>query len=283
MPGKVSRSFSIAVQGGRLFPPKMRYRFMTFNIAHARGGSPVHQSLRSGDRLRANLLKIARLITRLGVDIVGLQEIDQDSRWSGSFDHLAFLREHTGLAHGVYGLTNKRTGRFHLNYGNAFLSRFPIHHHESVSFGRGAVGDKGFVFAEIDTPSGRLPMLNVHLHHRSRPARLRQVIKLMYFLDEQRKHRKARWRTGPFICGDLNNPSAQPDATAVLLGYLEQFDNCTLLPKGRAPHTFPALWPARALDYIYLPGACTGATSMVVRSFLSDHRPVLAEFNLTPQ
>ena len=258
---------------------------MTFNIAHARGVSPVHQSLRSHDRLRTNLLKIARLIARMGVDIVALQEIDQDSRWSGSFDHLKFLSEHTGLIHGVFGLTNKRTGRFHLNYGNAFLSRFPIHHHECVTFDLGGVGKKGFLFAEIDTPSGRLPILNAHLHHRSRPARLRQVIRLMHFLDEQRKHRKARWRTGPFLCGDLNNPSTQPDATAVLLGYMEQFDNCTLLPKGhqgRAPHTFPALWPSRSLDYIYLPGGCTAVSAAVVRSYLSDHRPVLAEFNLAP-
>ena len=253
---------------------------MTFNIAHARGATPVHQGLRSHDRLRANLMKIARLIKRFRVDIVGLQEIDQDSRWSGSFDHLEFLREHTGLAHAVFGLTNKRPGRFHLNYGNAFLSRYPIHHHESAAFGRGTVGEKGFLFAELDTPSGRLPMLNVHLHHRSRPARLRQVVRLMHFLDEQRKHRKASWRTGPFICGDLNNPSTQPDATAVLLGYLEQFESCTLLPKGRKSHTFPSLWPGRALDYIYLPGACTESSSMVVRSFLSDHRPVLAEFDL---
>lgn len=260
----------------------VRYRFMTFNIAHARGVSPVHQSLRSGDRLRANLLKIARLITRLDVDIVALQEIDQDSRWSGSFDHLKFLSEHTGLTHGVFGLTNKRTGRFHMNYGNAILSRFPIHHHESVTFDLGGVGKKGFLFAEIDTPSGRVPVLNAHMHHRSRPARLRQVIRLMHFLDEQRKHRKARWRTSPFVCGDLNNPSTHPDATAVLLGYLEQFDNCTLLPKGRSPHTFPALWPSRSLDFIYLPGGCTVVSSGVVRSYLSDHRPVLAEFNLAP-
>jgi endonuclease/exonuclease/phosphatase family metal-dependent hydrolase len=261
----------------------MRYRFMTFNIAHARGASPVHQSLRSEVRLRANLLKIARLIKRLGVDIVGLQEIDQDSRWSGSFDHLEFLREHTGLAYAVHGVTNKRLGRFHLNYGNAFLSRFPIHHHECVIFGRRTVGEKGFLFAELDTPSGRLPLLNVHLHHRSRAVRLRQVMRVMSFLDEQRKHRKSRWRTGPLICGDLNNPSAQPDATAVLLGYLEQYENYLLLPKGRASRTFPSLWPSRALDYVYLPGDCTGATAMVVRSFLSDHRPVFTEFHLTPE
>lgn len=67
-----------------------RYRLLTFNIAHGRG--PVlHQALRRKTQFRDNLLKIARLITRLEADVVALQEIDQDSRWSGSFDHLAYL------------------------------------------------------------------------------------------------------------------------------------------------------------------------------------------------
>lgn len=259
-----------------------RYRLLTFNIAHGRG--PVlHQALRRKIQFRDNLLKIARLIVRLEADVVALQEIDQDSRWSGSFDHLAYLSEHTGLAHAIHGVHNRRGGSYHLNYGNALLSRFPVHHQESVPFGRGTVGEKGFLFAELDTPAGRLPVMNVHMHHRSRPARLRQVSHLMDYLDAQRTHRGARWRTWPLICGDLNNPSHHPDATATLLGYLEQFENYTLLPKGvagRAAHTFPSLWPRRALDYIYLPSGCARPEVTVVRSFLSDHRPVLVEFSL---
>jgi endonuclease/exonuclease/phosphatase family metal-dependent hydrolase len=260
-----------------------RYRLLTFNIAHARGAMPVHQALRSPAKLRANLLKIARLIVRLGADVVALQEIDENCRWSGSFDHLEFLREHTGLPHAVHGVTNRRYGRFHLSYGNAFLSRFPVHHFEAVPFGLRTVGEKGFLFAEIDTPAGRVPFLNVHMHHRSRAVRLRQVVRLMHYLDHQRTHRRTHWRTGPVICGDLNNASHEPDATAALLGYLEEFDNYTLLPKGRfgrAAHTFPAYWPRFALDYVYLPSGCAAPQAAVMRSLLSDHRPVLVEFGL---
>jgi endonuclease/exonuclease/phosphatase family metal-dependent hydrolase len=262
-----------------------RYRLLTFNIAHARGASPVHQSLRTGTRLRANLLKIARLITRLQADIVALQEIDEDSRWSGSFDHLEFLRANTGLAYAVHGVNNRRAGRFHLNYGNALLSRFPVHHHETVAFGGGTIGEKGFLFAEIETPAGRLPLVNAHLHHRSRPARLRQAARVMHFLDQQRAHRQARWRTGPIVCGDLNNPAGRPDATNSMLDHLGRFEDYALFPRGRtgrAAHTFPSVWPRRPLDYVYLPTGCTHPQAMVVRSFLSDHRPVLVEFNLSP-
>lgn len=255
-----------------------RLRLLTFNIAHARGLS-LHQGLRTATQLRANLVKIAKLIQRLNADVVALQEIDQNSRWSGSFDHLAFLSEHTGLTHTAFGINNRRIGRYQLNYGNAILSRFPIAHTETVPFGPGKIGEKGFVFAEIDLGKRkRLPIFNVHMHHNSRPQRLRQVIRLMHYLDEQGLERAAHWSVSPIICGDFNNPSHWPDATSTLLGYFEQTNNYTLLPKtGR---TFPSPFPARALDYFFLPQECQHPQVEIVRSMLSDHRPVLVEFAL---
>lgn len=259
--------------------PMTRCRLLTYNIAHARGLG-LHQSLRTPAQLRKQLLKIAHLISRLGADIVALQEIDENSRWGGSFDQLAYLRDHTGLPHMAYGITNRLGGRFHLNYGNAVLSRWPIVHAETVAFGRRPVGEKGFLFVEIavDRHPRRLPLLNVHMHHRSRPHRLRQVMRLMEFLDDQHRHRAAHWLVPPLICGDFNNPAHWPDATAALLGYLEDRHDYTLLPKG--VRTFPSPWPQSALDYIYLPSACREPAAEVVRSYLSDHRPVLAEFAL---
>jgi len=255
-----------------------RLRLLTFNIAHARGPLPVHQGLRSRAKLRSNLLKIARLIQRLGADIVALQEIDENSRWGGSFDHLALLRELTELPYAVYGVNNRRGGRYHLNYGNAILSRYPVHHHENVPFGRGTLGEKGFLFAEIDVPAGRLPLVNIHMHHRSRSQRLRQITRLMHFLNEQHTRRHANWCAPVLVCGDFNNPSHRPDATATLLGYFEQANNYVLLPKtGR---TFPSALPLRALDYVFLPEECREPRAEIVRSLLSDHRPVLVEFSL---
>jgi len=68
-----------------------RCRLLPFNMAHVRGAMPWPQGLRTKAKIRANLLKIARLIQRLDVDLVALQEIDENSRWNGSFDHLVSL------------------------------------------------------------------------------------------------------------------------------------------------------------------------------------------------
>jgi endonuclease/exonuclease/phosphatase (EEP) superfamily protein YafD len=44
--------------------------------------------------------------------------------------------------------------------------------------------------------------------------------------------------------------------------------------------TFPSPLPSRALDFVFLPPACLDVKSEVVRSMLSDHRPVVVDFSL---
>ena len=44
-------------------------------------------------------------------------------------------------------------------------------------------------------------------------------------------------------------------------------------------HTFPSPLPSRALDFVFVPQGCRVTHSSVVRSFLSDHRPVVVDFH----
>jgi len=112
----------------------LRYRIVTFNIAHGRGLSPF-QGLHGRRRFQRNLQKISKLLDELKPDIVALQEIDENSRWSGSFDHLSYLNALADFPHAVFGVNNRRTGGYQLNYGNAILSRHPIVAWENVTFG----------------------------------------------------------------------------------------------------------------------------------------------------
>ncbi|MDE3084191.1 MAG: endonuclease/exonuclease/phosphatase family protein [Verrucomicrobiota bacterium] len=255
-----------------------RLRIVTFNIAHGRGLAPI-SGLASKRRLHARLRKIARLLERLKPDVVALQEIDENSRWAGSFDHLEFLREHAGFPHAVFGIHNRRVGRVQLNYGNAFLSRHPILEWESMAFGQRRIGEKGFLFAELDIQGRRVPIVNLHLHFGSRGRRLRQLDQLIIYLDEKRRRRHVHWQVPPILCGDLNNPSHTRDATASLLDYFLRHGRYTLHPEPGVP-TFPSPWPHRSLDFVFLPPSCIETQCKVIPSFLSDHRPVMVEFSL---
>jgi len=254
-----------------------RIRLISFNIAHGRGLTPI-QGLTSSRKLRYNLRRIADLLGELGADIVALQEIDECSVWSGSFDHLDYLRTHSGFAHAAFGINNRRSGLVNLSYGNAILSRMPIVETETIAFGRRKLGEKGFLFAEIDIGGRTLPLVNLHLHFGSRRRRLIQLDLLVTWLRAKERERGAGWAVPPVVCGDFNTPDKGGDATASLLSHLCDYGDYRLHPlMGR---TFPSPLPSRALDFVFVPPGCRGVRSEVVRSFLSDHRPVMVEFSV---
>ena len=256
-----------------------RLRIVTFNIAHGRGLTPI-QGFTSPQKLRSNLRKIAHLIGELAPDVVALQEVDECSRWAGNFDHLEYLRLHTGFPHTVFGINNRRAGLLNLSYGNALLSRHPIMATETVTFGQRQVGEKGFLFAELDVTGQLVPLVNLHLHFGSREHRIRQIGRLLAWLREKQQLRHPHWALPPIVCGDLNNSGTSPDATAALLSHLSDYADYGLHPAtGR---TFPSPMPGRLLDFVFLPSTCGLVRTEIIRSFLSDHRPVLVDFELPP-
>ena len=255
------------------------FRVVTYNIAHGRGALSPYQGLNSHASIRLNILKIAALLERLKPDVVALQEIDEDSHWNGRINLLKFLREHTHLSHAVMGVNSERTGAKPLRYGNAILSRHPIAAWENISFGRSEIGGKGFLFAEIDVGRHHMvPLANLHLDYASRRVRLQQAEAVSDYLGSKYLHRHGDWLVPPILCGDLNNSSRRTDATAALLEYFQRHGEYTLHPAN--VRTFPSPLPSRALDFVFLPPACREPQSQVLRSYLSDHRPVVVDFRL---
>jgi len=251
-----------------------RLRLVTFNIAHGRGLRPI-QGLQSRRSMQAHLRRLASLIVRLDADIVALQEIDQHSSWAGSFDHLAYLRDHTCYPHALHGITTHRTGLIKLRYGNAFLSRHPLEEGEAIAFGNRTVGEKGFLFAEITVAKLRLPLINLHLHFRSRTARLAQISEIFRYLQKRHNTRAPFWSVPPLICGDFNASGRTEDAPNELIKQLSCFGPYDLQP--RSGRSFPSPLPARLLDFFLVPPSLHVTRCEVVRSWLSDHRPVLIE------
>ncbi len=254
-----------------------RLRLVTFNIAHGRGLTPI-QGFTSSRKLRSNLRRISDLLVKLDADVVALQEIDECSLWAGSFDHLDYLRAHAGFAHAAFGVHNRRSGLVKLNYGNAVLSRYPIVDTETVVFGKRRLGEKGFLFTEIDVGGRILPLVNLHLHFGFRRKRMVQLEHLVAWLRAKERERGRGWAIPPIVCGDFNTPDTGDDATAGLFRHLADYGDYSLHPVGGK--TFPSPMPGRALDFVFVPHGCRAARSEVVRSFLSDHRPVMVEFSV---
>lgn len=255
--------------------PKLRV--VTFNIAHGRGLAPL-QGMASSRKIRYNLRRISELLVSLKPDVVALQEIDQNSRWAGNFDHLDYLRLHAGFPHAIFGINNHNEGMMNLSYGNAILSKHPIAEWENVVFGSRWMGEKGFLYTEIELGDKRMPMVNLHLHHSSRIQRMKQLDRLTGWLAHKHRERSKTWTVPPIVCGDFNSSHAKPDATSSLLSHLGDYADYALHPvNGR---TFPSPLPSRALDFVFLPPGCSDVKSEVVKSFLSDHRPVVVDFEL---
>ena len=257
-----------------MYPPTT-IRFLTWNIAHGRG-SALYQGFKSEKQLRRNLSRIAQFFKQRRIDVVCLQEVDKSSHWNKRLDLLEILREETGYEHALHGINNLRTGRKPLAYGNAILSRYPVHFWENSVFSKATFGGNGFMYAEVVIGDVHLPVINLHLDFRSKKKRIIQVGKVIDYI---KSRKSANGSLRPIVCGDFNTSSKRVgDAVQQMFEYLLSSGDYKLYPiKTR---TFPALLPSRSLDFVFLPAPLEKKHSEVCRVVLSDHRPVLVDIEL---
>ncbi|MEM8549817.1 MAG: endonuclease/exonuclease/phosphatase family protein [Verrucomicrobiota bacterium] len=250
-----------------------KIRLLTFNIAHGRGLS-LYQGFHSERGIRKNLAAIARLLRDSGADIVALQEVDERSHWNKALNLARLIQEEAGYAHAELGVNNRRDGAKPLAYGNAILSRFPVHYWDNQPFGEATLGEKGFLYAEVELGGQALPVINLHLDFSSRKRRILQVERVVAYLRE---------RTGsslaPIICGDFNSRSKPVnDAVQHLFHTILDYGDYTIYPAGQ--RTFPAHWPRKGIDFVFVPRLYTVCEHRVLKSYLSDHLPVLVELEM---
>ena len=233
-------------------PAEEMIRIMTLNIAHGRGLSP-YQGLHRASTIERNLDKIAALLKKVEAHIVAFQEVDEDSYWNKGIHLLNYLQDAAGYTESYLGVHNKRLGKLPLAYGNGLLSQFPIRHAEHQAFGQASLGEKGFMCAELETPHGILPIVNLHLDFRSRKRRIEQIERLIQFLEEKHYTSDNKPHLSPIICGDFNAREGKPsDAVRHLFSYLQESFECKLYPKGKA-RTFPSFFPTQGIDFLFIP------------------------------
>ncbi len=254
-------------------------RLITYNIAHGRGLS-LYQGITRTTRVRYNLLRIARVLRTFKADVVALQEVDFDSHWNGRFDLLDFLREKAWFKHACQGANTVRAGKKPLRYGNGILSRKPVQAWENYPFGSAKLGEKGFLYAQIDLGNAWLPIINLHLDFRSKTRRLAQLERVTAFIRDLGAADGEKPRLMPLVCGDFNvSRASQTDAVRTLFHFLAERGGYELYPHGKGSKTFPSFFPTRTLDFIFVPKSVKVERCEVLPIHLSDHRPVLIELS----
>jgi endonuclease/exonuclease/phosphatase family metal-dependent hydrolase len=251
-------------------------RVMTLNIAHGRGNS-LSQLLLSEREIRHNLDQIASLLKDQAPDVVALQEADGPCAWSGSFDHVAYLAEQSGLTHhwrGEHGSYSWRT--FHLTYGTALLSQKALDHRHSQHFGLSWRDSKGYVSAQFQNygqnanEAEAITFVSLHLdflRHMNRKDQLSMIEQAF-----------AGMAKGPVVVMGDFNCSWQSNH-----GLLKNFCRANGLhayqPRASLP-TFPSRAPRRRLDWILCSESIHFKSHSVINIPISDHCAVIADLEL---
>lgn len=173
-------------------------KVLSLNISHGRN-TALNQFFVSKKHTYRNLDKIALLLRHMAPDVVALQEADAPSRWSGNFDHVAYIAEQSGFPCLVHGLHSQR---WISSYGTALLSRNRPAESASVQFSPSWPSkQKGYVSAKLNLIAGgqqiSMTFVSVHLDFMRASVRDRQVHEMVAQLSDI---------DGPLILmGDFNS------------------------------------------------------------------------------
>jgi endonuclease/exonuclease/phosphatase family metal-dependent hydrolase len=212
--------------------------------------------------------RISSLVHRLSPDVAALQEADVGSHWNHRINAVEHVREKAGYAHAAAGIHNIRHGKKPLAYGNAVISKGEILSSETLPFGINELGEKGCMIAEIVSGGIVHTLINLHLDYKSRAERIGQVEIMLARIES------SKLPCQPLICGDFNSTAGgDDDAVRRLHSVMKRYDDYTLWPRKGA--TFPSPFPVRGLDFIFVPSRYRVLRCEIIRSLLSDHRPVM--------
>lgn len=247
-------------------------KVMSLNLAHGRKDS-LNQMLISGDTIRKNLQDAAAILQQTQTDIVGLQEADAPSLWSGNFNHVALLAGEAGYP--AYIRTSQASSCL-FSYGTALLSRVPfaatLHHTFQPS---PPTLNKGFTLGQIawqpdaslDKPI-LLDIVSVHLDFSRQNIREQQVAEMIKSFAE---------RDNPLIVlGDFNSDWSADEK--VLRELAEQAGLQVYRPEATDMDTYNS--SARRLDWILISNDLEFKSYKVLPDMLSDHLAVMAEIGL---
>ncbi|GIM46308.1 metal-dependent hydrolase [Collibacillus ludicampi] len=234
-------------------------KIMTFNIRHGKGT----------DR-QFDLQRIADVLAESEADLIGLNEVDRHfSKRSSFMDQINFLAQYLGM-HEAFGAaltlrTKRPTGL--REYGNAFLSRYPIISHENhaMNFYPGMIEGRALLEVNLNINDQSVKVYVTHLslnpifHKKQTDFILKKVM-----ADHQ----------PVILMGDWNMRTGS-QAWRKITRHLT--DVCEHTNQGPF-YTFPSTRPKIRLDYIFVSRQfqLVSVHMMNILPQASDHLPLLA-------
>lgn len=238
-------------------------RIATYNIHKGvQGLGPVR---------RLEIHNLAQAVASLNADVVCLQEVRHNNRREEKhFEHWPDQGQADFLAPpGYVAVYRTNAVTRHGEHGNALLSRWPVvaHQHEDMSDHR--LEQRGLLHVELQVHGRSVHVLVVHLGL-IRSSRVRQLAQLRRFVT-----REIPLDAPLMVAGDFNDWGARVQLAFAGVG-LHAFS-------GVPQPTFPSRLPLAQLDHVFARGL--QPVSITVprgRAWwrMSDHLPLIAEFNL---
>lgn len=230
-------------------------RIVTYNIHKARGVDG-----------RVSIKRIADVLVELNADIIALQEVFSvsDSR-EGQVETLASVLE----MHPAFGCTRHHRGQ---PYGNAILSRWPIHQWRDMDISWAHRERRGCIRADLKTPRGALHVFNIHMG----TSYFERRYQVRSFLSSKQLHEELR---GPrVLVGDFNEWIR--GLTTRMLS--EKFESLNLRLHVKKRRSYPGFLPLLHLDHIYFERPLHVEKAELIQTRLSkmasDHLPLAATF-----
>ncbi|MBI5644551.1 endonuclease/exonuclease/phosphatase family protein [Candidatus Kaiserbacteria bacterium] len=252
----------------------MTLSLLNWNIMHGRNKrSAVWPPRVSREEVQDNVRNIADCIRRYNPDVVTLQEVDEHSILSGSFNQFEFLNVELRYPY-TYFAPSCFARLFEKDIfvsGNAILSRFPLEHCELHRFDFSFPTERqGFVIADALLPDGkRIAVASVHLvwlDWLRRDSRVRQVRQLGDVL--------AQRRGALVVAGDFNSCCTSPDQSLSTL--LSKADLVVYEREHKDLNTHPSWDPRQRIDWVLISKDMHFVSHATIPDRLSDHLAIFA-------
>ncbi len=215
-----------------------------------------------GTDRRFDPARVGEVLLEMDADVIALQEVPLGG--SRMPNVLALLQKQINY-YSAEAMTFSVGGR---SYGNAILSRYPIHASRAIDISFGSHEPRGALDADILCQGQPLRVVATHLG--LRPAERRDQIKrLLQVFDTN--------EMPVILMGDINEWFVWGRPLRWLVSHFQPVP---------APRTFPSRWPIFALDRIWIRPRHRLVQVMVhatpLARLASDHLPLMAHISSDP-